>query len=85
MAEQTVVQLVEELEWRVETVRYLNLYAGCEEGEPSAEGIRDCIGRMILEIGDILEQTEGEDRRGPGDEGPLGPLPPEILDGGKEG
>ena len=76
----TAVQLVEELEWRVETLRYLNLYAGTEEGEPSVEGIRDCMGRMILEIADVLEQTNGEDQRGPGDEGPLGPLPHGIVE-----
>ncbi len=52
MSQRTVVQLVEELEWRNETLRFLNLFAGCEEGEASAEGIRTCMGRMILEIGD---------------------------------
>ncbi len=85
MPKRTAVELIDALEWRNETLRFLNLFAGCEEGEPSAEGICTCIGRMLLQIGDILEQTEGEDRRGPGNEGPLGPLPPEILGGGKEG
>ena len=81
----TTLQLVDALEWRNETLRFLNLFAGSEEGEPSAEGIRTCMGRMILEIGDILEQTDGEDRHTPGDEGPLGPLPPDLLDGRKGG
>ncbi len=80
MPQRTAVQLVDELEWRIETLRYLNLFAGCEEGEPSTEGIRTCIGRMILEIEDILEQSDGEDRRGPGNEGPLGPLPHGIVE-----
>ncbi len=84
MPKRTAVELYDLLDWRVKTLRYLNLYAGCDMGEPEAEEIRTCMGGMILEIENILEQTEGEDRRGPGDEGPLGPLPPHILGGGKE-
>ncbi len=85
MPHRTTLQLVDALDWRVKTLRFLNLFAGSEEGEPNAEGIRTCMGRMILEIGDILEQTNGANRREPGDEGPLGPLPPDLLDGRKEG
>ena len=48
-------------------MRYLNLYAGSYEGEQSAEAILTCMGRIILEVGDILEQTDGEDRHAPGD------------------
>ncbi len=80
MAKRTVVELYDLLEWRIETLRFLNLYAGSGEGEQSAEAIRTCMGRIILEVGDILEQSGGEDRRTPGDEGPLGPLPDGILE-----
>ncbi len=80
MPKQTVVQLADALEWRVKTLRYLNLFMGCDMGEPEAEAIRDCMGMMILEMEDILEQTNGEDRRDSGDEGPLGPLPDGILE-----
>ncbi len=80
MLNRTTLQLVEAIDWRNKTVRYLNLFMGCDMGEPEAEEIRTCMGRMILEIGDILEQTDGEDRRDPGDEGPLGPLPPDLSD-----
>ena len=38
------------------------------------------MGMVILEMEDILEQTNGEDRRDSGDEGPLGPLPDGILE-----
>ena len=54
MARRTAIQLVDALEWRVNTLRYLNLYAGSEEGEQSAEAIRTCMGRIILEVGNIL-------------------------------
>ncbi len=80
MARRTAVQLVDALEWRVNILRYLNLYAGSEEGEQSAEAIRACMGRIILEMETILEQTDGEQREGLGDEGPLGPLPPYLSD-----
>ena len=80
MARRTVVELYDLLDWRVKTLRYLNLYAGCDMGEPEAEEIRTCMGGMILGIENILAQTDGEDRRAPGDEGPLGPLPDGILE-----
>ncbi len=80
MANRTMLQLVDALDWRVKTLRYLNLFMGCDMGEPEAEAIRDCMGGMILEIENILEQTNGEDRRDSGDEGPLGPLPDGILE-----
>ncbi len=80
MPKQTVVQLADALDWRVKTLRYLNLFMGCDMGEPEAEEIRTCMGMMILEMEDILEQTNGEDRRDSGDEGPLGPLPDGILE-----
>ncbi len=80
MPKQTVVQLVDALEWRVNILRYLNLYAGSEEGEQSAEAIRTCRGMIILEVENILEQTDGEQREDLGDEGPLGPLPPDLSD-----
>ncbi len=80
MPKRTVVELYDLLHWRIETLRFLNLYAGCDEGEPSAEEIRTCMGRIILEMETILEHTEGEDRRTPGNEGPLGPLPPYLSD-----
>ena len=80
MPKQTVVQLADALEWRVKTLRYLNLYAGSEEGEPNAEEIRACMGMMILDMENILDQTNGEDRRDSGDEGPLGPLPDGIME-----
>ena len=80
MVRRTAVQLVDVLEWRVKTLRYLNLYAGSEEGEPCAEEIRTCMGRIILEMETILEQTDGEQREDLGDEGPLGPLPPYLSD-----
>ena len=37
MARRTALQLVDALDWRVKTLRYLNLYAETSEGEPSAE------------------------------------------------
>ena len=84
MPNRTTLQLVEELEWRNKTVRYLSLFLGSDMAEPEQEEILNCMTRMLLEIENILEQTSCEDRRDPGDEGPLGPLPPEILGGGKE-
>ncbi len=80
MPKQTVVQLADALDWRVKTLRYLNLFMGCDMGEPEAEEIRTCIGMMILEMEKILEQTDGEQREDLGDEGPLGPLPPDLSD-----
>ncbi len=80
MAKRTVVELYDLLEWRVKTLGYLNLYAGSGEGEQSAEEIRTCMGRIILEMEEVLGQTDGEERRTPGDEGPLGPLPDGILE-----
>ncbi len=80
MPKRTAVELYDLLDWRVKTLRYLNLYAGCDMGEPEAEHIRTCMGMMILEMEIILEHTDGEDRHAPGGEGPLGPLPPDVLD-----
>ncbi len=80
MAKRTGIEVCDLLEWRIETLRFLNLYAGSEEGEQSAEAIRTCMGRIILEVGNILEQTDGEPREDVGDEGPLGPLPPYLSD-----
>ena len=80
MARRAAVQLIDALDWRVKTLRYLNLYAGSEEGEPSVEEIRTCMGMMILEMATILEQSDGEQREDLGDEGPLGPLPPGVFD-----
>ncbi len=80
MPKRTAVELCDLLDWRVKTLRHLNLFLRCDMGEPEAEDIRTCMGMMILEIEIILEHTDGEDRRGPGDEGPLGPLPPDVLD-----
>ena len=80
MARRTVVELYDLLDWRIEILRLLNLHAGSEEGEQSAEAIRTCMGRIILEVGNILEQTDGEPREDVGDEGPLGPLPPYLSD-----
>ncbi len=80
MPKQTVVQLADALDWRVKTLRYLNLFIGCDMGEPEAEAIRDCMGMMILEMETILEQSDGEQREDLGDEGPLGPLPPGVFD-----
>ena len=80
MATRTAVELCDLLEWRIETLRFLNLYAGSEEGEPSVEDIRTCMTMMILEMETILEQTDGEQREDLGDEGPLGPLPPDLSD-----
>ncbi len=79
MAKRTAVELYDLLDWRVKTLRYLNLLMDCDMGEPEAEGIRTCMGMVILDMENILEQTDGEDRRDPGDEGPLGPLPDGIL------
>ncbi len=80
MAKRTAVQSVDVLEWRVKTLRYLNWFIGCDMGEPEAEAIRDCMGMMILEVENILEQTDGKPREDVGDEGPLGPLPPDLSD-----
>lgn len=80
MPNRTAVQLIDALDWRVKTLRYLNLYAGSEQGEPSAEEIRTCMGMIILEMETILEQTDGEQREDLDDEGPLGPLPHGILE-----
>ena len=80
MPKRTAVELCDLLDWRVKTLRYLNLFMRCDMGEPEAEEIRTCMGMMILEMENILEQTDGEDLRGPGDEGPLGPLPPDLSD-----
>ncbi len=80
MARRTAVQLVDALEWRMKILRYLNWFIGCDMGEPEAEAIRDCMGMMILEMENILEQTDGERREDLGDEGPLGPLPPDLSD-----
>ncbi len=80
MPKRTMLQLVDALEWRVKTLRYLNLFIGCDMGEPEAEEIRTCMGMMILEMENILEQTDGEQREDLGDEGPLGPLPPYLSD-----
>ncbi len=84
MQRRTDVNLREQLDWRNKTVRYLSLFMGSDMAEPEQEEILNCMTRMTLEIENILEQTDGEDRRAPGDEGPLGPLPPDILGDGKE-
>ena len=80
MPKRTVVELYDLLDWRVKTLRYLNLFMGCDMGEPEAEAIRTCMGGMILEMENILEQTDGEQREDLGDEGPIGPLPPYLSD-----
>ncbi len=80
MARRTAVELCDLLDWRVKTLRYLNLFMGCDMGEPEAEDIRACMGMVILEMENILEQTDGEQREDLGDEGPLGPLPPYLSD-----
>ncbi len=80
MPKRTAVELCDLLDWRVKTLRHLNLFMRCDMGEPEAEEIRTCMGMMILEMEIILEHTDGEDRRDPGDEGPLGPLPPDLSD-----
>ncbi len=80
MPKRTAVELCDLLDWRVKTLRHLNLFMRCDMGEPEAEDIRTCMGLMILEIENILEHTDGEDRHTPGGEGPLGPLPPDLSD-----
>ncbi len=80
MPKRTAVELCDLLDWRVKTLRHLNLFMGCDMGEPEAEEIRTCMGMMILEMETILEQTDGEQREDLGDEGPLGPLPPYLSD-----
>ncbi len=80
MAKRTVVELYDLLDWRVKILEYLNLYAGSGEGEQNAEEIRTCMGGIILEMENILEQTDGEKREDVGGEGPLGPLPPDLSD-----
>ncbi len=80
MPRRTAIQLVDALEWRNKTLRYLSLFMGSDMAEPEQEEILNCMTRMTLEIENILEQTDGEDRRAPGDEGPLGPLPPYLSD-----
>ncbi len=79
MATRTAVELYDLLDWRVKTLRYLSLFTGSDMAEPEQEEIQNCVTRMLLEIETILEQTD-EDRRGPGNEGPLGPLPDGILE-----
>ncbi len=80
MPRRTDVNLREQLDWRNKTVRYLSLFMGSDMAEPEEEEILDCMTRMTLEIENILGQTDGEDRRAPGDEGPLGPLPPDLSE-----
>ncbi len=80
MPKRTAVELCDLLDWRVKTLRHLNLFMRCDMGEPEAEDIRTCMGMIILEMEKILEQTDGGDRHAPDGEGPLGPLPPDVLD-----
>ncbi len=80
MARRTAVELCDLLEWRVKNMRYLLLFMGSDMAEPEQEEIRNCMTIMTLEIEKILEQTDGEQREDLGDEGPLGPLPPDLSD-----
>ncbi len=59
MPNRTTLQLVDALEWRNKTLQYLNLFMGCDMGEPEAEEIRTCMGMMTLEIENILDRTDG--------------------------
>ena len=54
-----VLDLVDALEWRVNVLHYLNLYAGSGEAESHEEEIRTCSGMMILDIARILERKGG--------------------------
>lgn len=79
MAERTGVDLIDKLDWRVQTLTFLTLYADTEQGEPNADKIRECMGMLLLEMQTILnDHGKGEDS--PGHEGPLGPLPPDLAD-----
>ncbi len=80
MQRRTDVNLREQLDWRVKTLRYLSLFTGSDMAEPEQEEIQNCVTRMLLEIENILEETDGEQREDVGDEGPLGPLPPYLSD-----
>ncbi len=80
MARRTAVELYDLLDWRNKIVRYLLLFMGSDMAEPEQEEIRNCMTIMTLEIEKILEQTDGEPREDLGDEGPLGPLPPDLSD-----
>jgi len=80
MQRRTDVDLRDQIDWRNKTVRYLSLFMGSDMAEPEQEEILNCVTRMSLEIENILEQTDGDERAEPGDEGPLGPLPHGILE-----
>lgn len=54
---------------------------GSEDGDPEREQIREELGMLTVEMRQIVEGGEGEGDDEPGHEGPLGPLPLDLLDG----
>ena len=80
--DRTLVNLIDKLDWRIKTLKHLELYAtNTDIGRANQEEVLDCIGMMILELQQILDEHS---KRPEGSEGPLGPLPPGLMDG-KEG
>lgn len=81
----TAIELIDKLEWRPRLLHYGLLHMGDELAEGNEEQIREDLSMLALEVVQIVEGTHGsssdECGHGLGNEGPLGPLPPNVLDG----
>jgi len=78
MRRRGVVDLTDALDWRTRFLNYGLAYMQSNIGEEDWKRTASDLGMLVLEMRLIIEDN-GIEEDEPGHEGPLGPLPPDLL------